>query len=161
MKPQHFEVDYLPIFRAPSNTIGYNSQFKHELTGIPTFIYGFSFGAPTSRLHAFMMIFTRYLHQAIHLPFTVNKHLTLHTNAAIRFAPLNSILKITLFGKSVDLIEVGFEDFIKKVAVILKTLDHTQLRTFVSNALVEGGEMGDGGYGNEGKSQILNFLKSF
>lgn len=34
---------------------------------------------------------------------------------------------------------------------LLLELDHNELRALVSNAMVEGGEMGDGGYGDEGK----------
>jgi hypothetical protein len=51
------------------------------------------------------------------------------------------------------MLELEFENFVSKIARILQELDHYKLRALVSNALVEGGEMGDGGYGDEGKTK--------
>lgn len=59
-----------------------------------------------------MLILTRYLHEAVHLHFNVVRHYTQHTNAAIRFSSQTSIITITLYGKSVDNLEVEFESFI-------------------------------------------------
>lgn len=54
-----------------------------------------------------------------------------------------------------------FEKFIAAIVGLLENLNHSQLRALVSIALVDGGEMGDGGYGDEGKSKQyreINFI---
>ena len=121
---------------------------------MPTMIQGFSFGVPNNRLHAYMLVLSRYLHEAMHLHFTVIRAITIHTHSAIRFSSQNAILQLTLHGLNLDLLEEDFEHFIKQVVHILGDMDHLKLRDIVLSAMSIGGEMGDGGYEFHGKTKI-------
>lgn len=153
LKSKHFESAYIPVFRSE----GSNRSKDLEFSNMVTIIEGFKFGVPNYILHAMMLMLTHHLHQETHQHFIIDRKISLYTNAEIKFSSENSLIKVTLYGESLESLEVEFEDFISKLTQDLKTWDHLKLRKLVATALVEAGEMGGGTYKNESKLLFYYF----
>ena len=113
-------------------------------------IYGFSFGQPSSSLHAFMLILSRYFEQGCHIHFVVIKRTCLRTDTRIVFSTGESVLRISLFGKGLRELEVDFEAFLASSSSVLIDMELQELEKLVSGAILGSGEVGNGGYADEG-----------